>query len=272
MRWFLLLLCFVTTSPKAGMLTLNGKFTQGGLVIGQTDPDTVVKFEGRRISASPEGIFIIGFNRDAKPTAILELIYRNGTKRRETLKVSKRKYKIQTIDGLPTLKVTPPKEVRERINRETIMIRTARMFDTPETHFLKNWWWPAVGPITGVYGSQRILNGKPSRPHYGIDIAAPAGSAVIAPTSGIIRLAHKDMYFSGGTIIIDHGYGLTSAFLHLKNLSVKKGQRVEQGQIIGTIGSTGRSTGPHLDWRINLFKQRLDPALIMPPMPDAAAK
>lgn len=272
MRWALLLLCLVAKTANAGTLKLDGKFTQGGLVIGRTDPGTVVNFEGSRIRVSPEGVFIIGFNRDAKPTATLELAYRDGTKRRETLKISKRKYKIQAIDGLPKAKVTPPKEVIERIKRETGMIVRARIFDTPETHFLKNWWWPAIGPITGVYGSQRVLNGKPSRPHFGIDIGAPEGTAVVAPTSGIVRLAHKDMYFSGGTLIIDHGYGLTSAFLHLKSIAVKKSQRIEQGQTIGTIGSTGRTTGPHLDWRINLFKRRLDPGLIMPPMPNAGAK
>ena len=272
MRWVLLLLCIVATTATAGTLKLNGKFTQGGLVIGQTEPGTVINFEGSRIRTSSKGIFIIGFSRDAKSTATLELIYRDGTKRRETLKVLKRNFKIQAIDGLPKAKVTPPKAVIERIKRETSMVSRARIFDTPEPHFLKEWWWPTIGPITGVYGSQRILNGKPSRPHFGIDIAAPEGTAVIAPTSGIVRLAHTDMYFSGGTIIIDHGFGLTSAFLHLKSLSVKKGQRVKRGQTIGTIGSTGRSTGPHLDWRINLFKRRLDPALMMPPMPNPASR
>ncbi|MFL2688582.1 MAG: M23 family metallopeptidase [Alphaproteobacteria bacterium] len=180
MRWLLLLLCIVTTTATAGTLKLNGKFTQGGLVIGQTEPGTVINFEGSRIRTSPKGIFIIGFNRDAKPTATLELIYRDGTQRRETLKISKRNFKIQAIDGLPKAKVTPPKAVMERIKRETSMVSRARIFDTPEPHFLKKWWWPAIGPITGVYGSQRILNGKPSRPHFGIDIAAPEGTAVIA--------------------------------------------------------------------------------------------
>jgi murein DD-endopeptidase MepM/ murein hydrolase activator NlpD len=261
------LVASVAATAHAGQLKLDGKFTQGGLIIGQTDPGAQVRFEGEKIRVSPEGIFVIGFNRDAKPTASLALTFADGSRRQETLKISQRNFKTQAIDGLPKAKVRPPKEVLARIKRETMMIVRARAPDTPEIHFLQGWRWPAIGPISGVYGSQRTLNGIPSRPHYGIDIAAPVGTEVVAPTSGIVRLAHKDMYFSGGTIIIDHGYGLTSAFLHLKSLSVKVGQRVTLGQRIGTIGATGRATGPHLDWRINLFKRRLDPGLLMHPMP-----
>lgn len=265
----LLCLCLLAFGAEAGALTLNGKFTQGGLVIGCTEPGTRVVYEGKRIRVSPEGAFVIGFNRDAKPTATLEITYRDGRSRREVLRVSKRKYRIEAIDGLPPAKVTPPKEVIERIKRETMMVVRARKPDTPETHFLNGWRWPAVGRVSGVYGSQRILNGVPKRPHYGLDIAGPTGTPVIAPNSGIVRMVHKDMYFSGGTIIIDHGHGVSSSFLHMETISVKKDQRVAQGERIGTIGATGRATGPHLDWRINLFKRRLDPELLIGPMPKA---
>ena len=162
--------------------------------------------------------------------------------------------------------VTPPKTVLDRIKRENRLIKKARSEDSAVPHFLRGWQWPAKGRISGVYGSQRILNGKPRRPHYGIDIAAPVGTPIVAPSDGIVRLAERDLYYTGGTIILDHGHGLSSAFLHMQRVTVKPGQMVKQGQKIGTLGSTGRSTGPHLDWRINLFGARLDPQLLVPPM------
>lgn len=266
-RWLAPLL-FIATAAES--LTLEGKFTQGGLVIGRTEAGTKVVYEGERVRVSPEGVFVIGFNRDANPTARLELTYRDGRVRRETLRIAKRKYRIETIDRLPPAKVSPPKEVIERIKRETMMVVRARQPDTPETHFLNSWRWPTIGRISGVYGSQRILNGVPKRPHYGIDIAAPTGTPVVAPNSGIVRMVHKNMYFSGGTIIIDHGHGLSSAFLHMETIDVRKGRRVARGERIGTLGASGRATGPHLDWRINLFKRRLDPTLLLDPMPKPA--
>ena len=122
--------------------------------------------------------------------------------------------------------------------------------------------------ISGVYGSQRILNGKPRQPHYGIDIAAPKGTPVVAPADAVVRLAESDLYYTGGTLILDHGHGLSSAFLHLATVDVRVGESVRRGQKIGTVGSTGRSTGPHLDWRINWFDRRIDPAPLVPPMPE----
>jgi murein DD-endopeptidase MepM/ murein hydrolase activator NlpD len=266
-RLLAFLLCLVAGAAEAGALDLKGRFIQGGLVIGKTDPGAVVRYEGDEIRVSRDGVFVIGFSRDAPATATLEVTQPDGKVRRETLKIEKRDYEIQRIDGLPPSKVTPPKEVLDRIRRETQMVVAARKFDTPEIHFLDSWRWPAIGPITGVYGSQRILNGKPRRPHYGIDIGAPTGTPVTAPASGIVRMVHPDMYYSGGTVIIDHGHGLSSAFLHMQTVEVKKNQRVKQGARIGTIGATGRATGPHLDWRINLFKRRIDPGLLVGPMP-----
>lgn len=257
---------FAAAAASAGSLTLDGRMVQGGMVVGRTDPGTVVKFQGKPIRVSPEGVFVIGFHRDAKPTASVELQFRDGSRRTESLDIKPRKYKIQRIDGLPPKMVTPPKDVLDRIKRENRLIKKARFEDTATPHFLKGWQWPAKGRISGVYGSQRILNGKPRRPHYGIDIAAPAGTPIVAPSDGVVRLAERDLYYTGGTIILDHGHGLSSAFLHMQRLTVKPGQFVKQGEKIGTLGSTGRSTGPHLDWRINLFGARLDPQLLVPPM------
>jgi murein DD-endopeptidase MepM/ murein hydrolase activator NlpD len=250
----------------AGSLTLDGNRVQGGLMVGKTDPGTAVLFEGKSIRVSPAGDFLIGFTRDAGPTAVLELRYADGSVRKEALSVAPRKYDIQRIDGLPPKMVTPPPEVLDRIKRENRLIKAARDRDTAAEYFLKGWIWPAKGRISGVYGSQRILNGEPRQPHYGVDVAAPVGTPVVAPSEGVVTLVAKDLYYTGGTIVIDHGHGLSSAFLHMHDVTVKKGQKLRQGEKIGTIGKTGRASGPHLDWRINLFDARIDPALLVPPM------
>ena len=163
--------------------------------------------------------------------------------------------------------VTPPQAVFDRIRSENQVIANARARDTAQDFFNSGWVWPTFGVISGVFGSQRILNGIHRRPHYGIDIAAPIGAPVVSPADAVVAMVHNDMYYTGGTIILDHGHGLTSAMLHMKQIVVKEGERVQQGQKIGTVGQSGRSTGPHLDWRINLFEARLDPAFLVPPMP-----
>ena len=267
MRRLCVLLALLWGIPAAaGTLTLDGNAIEGGLMLGRTDPGTVVTFDGRKLRLTPDGRFVIGFSRDAKPKATLTLRHADGTVRTETIPVKQRKYKIQRIDGLPPKMVTPPKEVWERIKRDRAAIKRARSRDGAEPHFLAGWIWPTKGRISGVYGSQRILNGTPRQPHYGIDIAAPAGTPVVAPSDGVITLVARDMYYTGGTIILDHGHGLSSAFLHMRDISVTEGQKVSKGEAIGTVGSTGRSTGPHLDWRINLFEARIDPSLLVPPM------
>lgn len=262
----LVLLAAAQPARASGQLLLDGNQIQGGLVIGRTDPGTKVVFGGRAIRVAPDGHFVIGFTRDAPPTATLKLTFPDGRTQTETFHVEKRDYDIQRIDGLPPKMVTPPKDVLDRIKRENVLIKDARERDTAVPHFLKGWIWPAKGRISGVYGSQRILNGQPRQPHYGVDVAGPVGTAIVAPSDGVVTLVEKDLYYTGGTIIIDHGHGLSSAFLHMKDVTVKKGQRVKQGEKIGTLGKTGRATGPHLDWRINLFDARIDPQLLVPPM------
>jgi murein DD-endopeptidase MepM/ murein hydrolase activator NlpD len=163
--------------------------------------------------------------------------------------------------------VNVPEAELPRIRKEVRLAKAARAIDSDLQNFLQTFTWPAQGIISGVYGSRRYYNGVPKRPHYGLDIAAPQGTAVTAPAAGIITLVHENMYFSGGTVIMDHGHGISSTFIHLHKAHVKSGDRVEQGQLIAEIGTTGRSTGPHLDWRMNWFNQRLDPQLLMPEMP-----
>ncbi len=251
---------------------LDGPRIQGGLLRGQAPPGSRVEYEGEAVRVSGDGWFLIGFGRDASPEAELVVSHPDGRRERRVLKVERRQYDIQRIDGLPARKVTPrSEEDLARIRAEVRMVRDVRAIDDPRTDFLSGFRWPIKGRISGVYGSQRILNGEPRRPHFGIDIAAPAGTKVVAPADGVVTMVHPDMFFSGGTMIIDHGHGLSSAFLHLSRILVKKGERVAQGQPIAEVGSTGRSTGPHLDWRINLFDRRLDPSLLVGPMPEQEA-
>jgi murein DD-endopeptidase MepM/ murein hydrolase activator NlpD len=244
----------------------EGDFMQGGLVTGRTLPGARVTFNDRRVRVSKDGFFLIGFGRDAPRHAKVDIELPDGSHHTRTFEVKKRKYKIQYIKGLPPRKVTPSKEDLERIRAEAALARKAREVDDPRTDFLTGFRWPVEGKITGVYGSQRVLNGKPRRPHFGVDIAAPVGTAVLAPADGIVTLVYPHMYFSGGTVILDHGHGLSSSFLHLSKIHVTKGQSVSRGDIIAEVGATGRVTGAHLDWRINLFQVRLDPQLLVPPM------
>ncbi len=257
------------TPPASGTgsLSLEGPFVQGGLIQGRTAPGARVTLGGQPLRVSEEGVFIFGFDRDAPAEIELVAELPDGTRERRTLAVEPRRYRVQRIDGLPPRKVTPSEEDLKRIRAEVELVRNARKRDDARTDFLDGFEWPLAGRISGVYGSQRILNGEPRRPHYGIDIVAPVGTPVRAPADGVVSLVHPDMFFSGGTLILDHGHGLSSAFLHLDSVLVEEGERVRRGQVIATVGATGRVTGAHLDWRINLFEKRLDPALLVGPMP-----
>lgn len=252
----------------ANTLSLDGPLMQGALVQGRTEPGASVALNGHRVRVSPEGIFLLGFGRDASPEATLEVTFPDGRRTERELEITQRDYQIQRVDGLPPRKVTPKPEDLARIRADAALVRETRRRDDARTDFLSGFIWPTDGRITGVYGSQRILNGKPRRPHFGIDIAAPMGTPVVAPADGVVTLVHHDMFFSGGTMIVDHGHGLSSTFLHLSDVLVKEGERVTQGMPIAKVGATGRVTGAHLDWRINLFEERLDPQLLVGPMPE----
>ena len=242
---------------------LEGDFIQGGLVKGKTDNNISVKFKKRLLRKTPKGLFVIGFGRDHPQTANLSLKI-NQKWITKNINIEKRVYKTQIINGLEKKMVTPPKSFYDRIIRENKVIKEIRNLDSDIDFIFQKLNWPAKGIISGVFGSQRILNGKPKRPHYGIDIAAKKGTSVIAPIESIVRMAEKDLYYTGGTIMLDHGHGVTSVYSHLSLINVNVGDKVKKGQKIGEIGSTGRSTGPHLDWRINWFLERLDPALLVP--------
>lgn len=271
-RSALLFMAGVLALPSAvSALELDGPLTQGGVVRGEVQPGSEVVFDGRQLQVSENGRFVFGLDRDAPKRMRLEVTRPDGEALVRDLEVAQREYDIQRIDGLPPRKVTPNAEDLKRIRREAALIREARLRNDPRADFATDWIWPVTGPISGVYGSQRILNGEPRRPHYGWDIAVPTGTPVKAPAPGVVTLVHDDMFFSGGTLLLDHGHGLTSAFLHLSRITVSEGQRVAKGEKIAEVGATGRVTGAHLDWRMNWFDKRVDPRTLVGPMPDGQA-
>ncbi len=246
---------------------LSGEAIQGGLIFGQTSLGARVHLDDTNVLVSPEGEFVIGFGRDETGERKLLIEQADGTEELLTLPIALREYKIERVDGLPPKTVTPDPEAARRIREEGAMVSTARSRRDQRTDYDDGFSWPASGRISGVYGSQRVLNGEPRRPHFGLDIAAPTGSPVYAPADGIITLAHPDMYFSGGTVILDHGQGLSSSFLHLSKILVEAGTTVKKGDLIAEIGSTGRASGPHLDWRMNWLNRRVDPELLVKSSP-----
>ena len=240
-----------------------GNFKQGSFILGKTDPNSKVFIDDRKVRVSNDGYFAFGLDRDRKNNVLIKIINKKETKLIEK-KVFKRKYKIQRIDGLPPKQVTPPPEVFDRIKMDNKLIGKARAINSKLVFFKDKFIYPIDKYIiTGVYGSQRILNGKPRRPHYGIDFHAPEGTPIKAMMDGNVTLAENDMYFSGGTLIFDHGHGVSTLYMHLKDINVEVGQKVKQGEIVGTLGQSGRATGPHLDIRLNWFDVKLDPSSIL---------
>ncbi len=243
----------------------TGAFVQGGLVEGGAPPGSKVSLDGKPLRVSPQGVFLLGFGRDAAK-AELEIVHSSGRREMRALDIKKRKFDIQKIDGLPEAFVTPPPELETRIKEEGEAVDRVRRRDDARTDFLDGFDWPVKGRISGVYGSQRVLNGKPRAPHYGVDIAAPVDTPVLSPAPGVVTLV-ADLYFTGWTVILDHGHGLSSVFMHMTRATAKEGQGVARGEEIGRLGGTGRATAPHLHWGMNLFNTRLDPQLLVPPMP-----
>ena len=256
-------LLILLLSFKVSAVEFNGKFIQGHFIIGKTDPNSKVKIDKKKIRVSKDGYFAFGLARDRKYDVVIT-IEKNGVKEKITKKIQKRKYNIQRIDGLEEKMVTPPEEVYERIKKDNKLIAKARAVDTSLDYFKDKFIIPVDDAIiTGVYGSQRILNGKPKWPHYGLDFALKEGSPVKAMINGTVTLAEPDLYYTGGTLIFDHGHGISTLYMHLNEIFVKKGQKVKQGEVIGTVGATGRATGAHLDVRLNWFGVRLDPATVL---------
>lgn len=259
----------VCCSCVAAGLELSGNLQQGGMVIGSVAPGTEVRLDGETVAVTPDGHFVIGFDRDAAAVATLEWAGPEGSETRK-LSIKPREYNIQYIEGIAKNMMSPDEDELKRIRQEAGEVRAARGRMVERTDFAGEFHWPLLGPITGVFGSQRVYNGEPRRPHYGVDVSAPVGTPVTTPAPGIVTLAHPDMFFSGGTLIIDHGYGVSSTLMHLSKVLVEVGEEVKPGDIVAEVGASGRATGPHLDWRMNWRKARIDPQLLVPPMSRSA--
>ena len=271
--FFLFLLIFFCTlqislaKVFSDFLEINGSFAQGGLLFGKTNSKNKVFFNNKKIFVNDRGDFVLAIGRDEK---LENLIVIKGPKRKEThkIKISKRKYKTQRIDGLPKNKVTPDEEELKRIKQESKRISVSKNIFLNETFYKSGFIWPVKGIVTGEYGNQRILNGQPRRPHYGLDIAAPLGTKVFSPADAEVSLIMEDTFFNGKMIILNHGLGLNSIYSHLKTIHVNQGKKIKKGDLIAEVGSTGRSTGPHLDWRINVFNVAIDPELLLLDQPE----
>ena len=265
----LLWVLMVSNSAFAMNLALpnfKGSLVQGGVVVATLDPGSKVYLQGKSVAVAANGQFSLGFDRDAPAKLNVKIEAPSGQSAVYVLDIARRDYAIQRIEGIAKKIMSPSEVDLTRIRAEARGVRKARSQLIERMDFAGSFQWPLTGPITGVYGSQRVYNGEPKRPHYGVDVAAPTGTPLTTPAPGVVTLAHKNMFYSGGTIIIDHGYGLSSTLMHLSEVLVKVGDELNPGDIIAKVGATGRATGPHLDWRMNWNQSRIDPQLLVPDM------
>lgn len=269
--WLLAAIVGFSTAARAAdgtaVIDLDQQVTPGALSIGQAVPGSEVRIDGRAVRVSEDGHFAFGVGRDAEGTVEVVIRPPGGDQVTRTVTIADRTYQIQRIDGLPVRKVEPNKDDQARIEKDWIMLNEAKSTDSALPAFADHAVWPVIGPVSGVFGSQRILNGKPKSPHRGVDVAAPKGEPVNAMLEGVVTVAAADMHFTGGTVMVDHGHGVQSLYAHLSAIDVTVGQRLARGEALGRIGATGRATGPHLHLSLYWFKTALDPALLLGPMP-----
>jgi murein DD-endopeptidase MepM/ murein hydrolase activator NlpD len=265
----LLIMLGLSNLSYAASIEIKGSLQQGSLLIGKVPQGHQVIYQQKKLKLTSNGQFLLGLGRNAPNQIEITVIKPNSQTVIKVFPIATREYNIQRIEGVPKKTVTPSEADLQRIRSDVVLVKNARREVTDRIDFLLGFKEPDIGPITGVYGSQRFYNGVPKNPHYGIDYAAPTGTLVKAPSGGVVTLAHNDLFYSGGTLIIDHGHGLSSTFLHLSEIDVELGQIVDPDQVIGKVGSTGRSTGPHLDWRMNWRDQRIDPKLVLESLPRA---
>lgn len=274
-RWSLratLLLIALASAPiasHAGDSAFPASVPQGSLIRAKVDPHATVVFAERTLRVGPQGEIAFGVGRDESGPVTVEIQTADGKRDQVSIEVTPRDWPIERIVGVPPKTVEPPPEIAARIKREQARVVAARARDDAREDFAETFQWPLQGRISGRFGNQRVyvVNGKdvPKSPHSGMDIAAPEGTPVHAPASGVVSFAETGLYLTGGTVLIDHGHGVSSNFLHLSRIDVKPGEQVAQGQVIGAVGMTGRATGPHLHWGMNWFKVRLDPLLLLEP-------
>ena len=279
MRFWLILSLLVGQFVVIGSISraepaigLGESLMPGGIMIGKAPVGSVVRIDGRAVRVSDDGDFVFGVGRDAEGSVQVVIDGPDGRQVSRDVRITKRDYDVQRIDGLPPRKVEPNKQDQAKIEADWIVLNQAKAIDSPELGFIETAAWPVTGPISGVFGSQRILNGKPKSPHRGVDVAAATGTPVASMLDGVVTVADKDMYYTGGTVMVDHGHGLQSLYAHLSKVSVDVGQRLRMGEKLGEIGATGRVTGPHLHLSLYWFKTALDPALLLGPMPAATTQ
>jgi murein DD-endopeptidase MepM/ murein hydrolase activator NlpD len=257
------------TSPAAAVVAGDQRIvfpaaaSQGALVFGKVPGGRIVRYAGRVLRPTPYGTVVFGIGRDESGPVRVDVQRPDGLSESASITVTPRDWPIERIDGVPPATVNPPPAIAERIEREQAMVVAARERDDDRADFVQGFVWPVQGRISGRFGNQRVYNGSPKSPHSGMDIAVPQGTPVLAPAAGIVTFANADLYLTGGTVLLDHGHGVSSNFLHLSRIDVKVGDRVEQGQVIGAVGATGRATGPHLHWGMNWFDVRIDPLLVL---------
>lgn len=237
--------------------------SQGALVFGKVPPGSQVRYRDRALRATGYGTVVFGVGRDETGPLKVDVTTPSGRTESVSVAVTPRDWPVERVNGVPPKTVNPPPAIAARIEREQAMVTAARVRDDERADFALPFQWPVQGRISGRFGNARVYNGQPGAGHSGMDIAAPNGTPVKAPAGGIVTFASPDLYLTGGTVLLDHGHGVSSNFLHLSRIDVKVGDRVEPGQVIGAVGATGRATGPHLHWGMNWFDVRIDPLLVL---------
>ena len=255
-------------SLKITDLQLPDKIAQAELSVGRLPPGSQVfriHTDGKRepIRVSANGLFVIAASKEQTAPIELELVLQDTHRFSHQVRITPREFPVEHVRGVPQATVTPDPETAARIAKEQAEVTAQRNRDDARDDFSAQFIWPVSGRISGRFGSQRVYNGKPGSGHSGMDIAAASGTAVKAPAAGLVTYANANMFLTGGTVLLDHGHGVSSNFLHLSRLDVAAGDYVRQGQVIGAVGATGRASGPHLHWGMNWFSTRIDPQTLV---------
>lgn len=249
--------------PQEERVVFPARVSQGALVFGKVPPGSDVRFRQRLLRTTAYGTVVFGVGRDEAGPLTVDVTSPSGRVESVSITVTPRDWPVERVNGVPPKTVNPPPEIAARIQREQALVTAARERDDERADFALPFQWPVQGRISGRFGNARVYNGQPGAGHSGMDIAAPDGTPVRAPAGGIVTFASPDLYLTGGTLLLDHGHGVSSNFLHLSRIDVKVGDRIEPGQVIGAVGATGRATGPHLHWGMNWFDVRVDPLLVL---------
>lgn len=258
----------VQAAASGQRIVFPARVQQGALVFGKVPAGSIVRYAGRILRSTAYGTVVFGVGRDETGPLHVDVVRPDGSREIATIAVTSRDWPLERVDGVPPKTVDPPPAIAERIRREQALVAAARERDDARADFAQVFAWPVEGRISGRFGNARVYRStdgrvRPGAGHSGMDIAAPAGMPVRAPAAGMVTFAAPDLYLTGGTVLLDHGHGVSSNFLHLSRIDVAVGDRVEQGQAIGAVGATGRATGPHLHWGMSWFDIRVDPLLVL---------